>query len=293
MNKLNKKGVTLFEIILVVAIIMTILIFAWSPWIRGLITSFDAQTVKNSIAWELSKIRTISFNNTTIWQELLTDDLSWPNTDASRYTRTNNGQYVVNNKSLAYYTSLYFTTKPNDPINTWMLDGPLAANLSDPNLTSIPANNHVYTLQYRQEGYQDAKKRIPNVLNFWNPDPSTSPYLLKQKSGILWQDMLKYPTGENYYLNKIIRKTDNCKDGQPLYQNLSIVFTNTNLSYSVWADGRQISPLSWQEDLFDVKFCYSQFSTEYDPWTGFALPINRQTVGQYYFETVEERGTTN
>lgn len=258
----NKKWFTLIELILVVWIIFFILYSLSNFPLQWTLKIVEAQNIKDWIVNVNNEVRNYSYNNTTVWQDVI-NDFNWKtNTQTSRF----DGPIRVWNNSttrLAYYHAIYFTTKESDLVDSTVNDF---------------SNANLYILQYRQEGYTDVKKRIvePFKIDYnWNDQ------VLKGNSDTTyWSKKIRVPTFRSYYLNKIVNFWDSCSTWTNQFDNGYILYSTNSLNYNFY---------KWTTlDLtFDYKFCFSQFSGTYDDPTWISIRVNRDRLWEYFFETLE------
>ena len=268
MKKANKNWFTLFELIIVISLILLVFVFAaknqiWS-WI---LPALYKQTTKDFIVTTVDETRQYSYNNITIWQELLKDQLiDETNIEVSRF---NWQKWKGNNNvsKVAYYHWLYFTTDSNDNIST----------------TSIDTNKFLYLLQYRQEWYQNLNNRI--FENF-NIDYNTSNQVLSF-AWTKWSKKYKIPTWKTIYLNKLIKWNisyePDLKNACRLYSSeinhWYILFSIANMNYKFYKENSI-------DNSFDYVFCYSDDPDEYNEKGWFWLRINRARLEEFSLASI-------
>lgn len=257
----NKKWFTLIEIIVVIWIILFILWNLSQVPIENMMKIVEMQNIKDWIVNINNEVRNASYNNITLWQDIITDTTLTTNKQVSRFDTVRD--WTNANTKLAYYHAIYFTTLENDPIST---------------VNNDFSNWSFYILQYRQEGYINVKNRI---LEPFNIDYATSQQLLKANNGTtLWTEKRKIPTLRSYYLNKIVNVTDNCKSWIGQFDSWYILYSTNNLNYTFY---------KWTtlDKTFNYKFCFSQFPSSYDDSSWLEIIINRDRMWEFFFESLE------
>lgn len=253
----DKKGFTLIELILVIGVI-SFLLYTFSPVSLYTLSELaHKRTIKDFVTNKMLEIEGLSYNNVTVNQELLRGDRSI-NTEISRF-RDGAGRLDNSDFNLAYYHSLYFTTNPQDQIDT---------------STIVPSNNFIYLLQYRQEGIQSLSPRTLIPSNF---NPHSSPQLITIDN-IRWSERYSYPMQRSYYLNKIVAWDSDCSATETI-QWFQILYSVANLNF------RFITPNGEERD-FDYRLCYSQHPENFDIYRHFNFRVNRESLRELYFESI-------
>lgn len=258
----NKKGFTLIEIIVVIWIILFILYSLSNIPVTNVVKVIEKQNVKDWVVNVTNEVRNYSYNNVTVWQDVIKESDLKTNTQVSRFDTARD--WTNSTSKLAYYHWIYFTTSENDAIHSWV--------------NNDPSNWNFYLVQYRQEGYTNVRNRI---LEAFDIKYSTSIQLLKWNGWTtIWTKKFHIPTFRTYYLNKIIWAWGNCDTTPSVATSWYILYSTNNLNYVVYIN-------NVLDKTFNYKLCFSQDQTTYEPKTGFDLELNRNRLGEYYFETLE------
>lgn len=267
MKNINKKWFTLFELMIVVTLIILTFTFVAKNQIGSwILPALNKQTTKDYIVTTVDETRQYSYNNVTLSQELLKEQMiDETNIEVSRF---NWQKWKWNNdvSKVAYYHWLYFTTNYTDSITS-----------------NINPNDNIYLLQYRQEWYQNLNNR---VFENFNIDYNTSNQILLSW-GTKWTKKYKNPTSRTTYLNKLISWDSSyepdLKNACSLHSTdidyWYILFSVVNMNYKFYQENTI-------DNNFDYIFCYSDDPEEYNEKSGFWIRINRDRLEEFSMESI-------